>query len=100
MNRVLRELECLNVINLCDGKILGNVCDIEIDTNCGKVTAIIIAAGKGIFQIMGETIRICWDQIRCIGEDTILVEYKREECCERNTMQKKFGGWFGKYNCK
>ncbi|MBR5001760.1 MAG: YlmC/YmxH family sporulation protein [Firmicutes bacterium] len=94
MNRGIRELECLNVVNLCDGKILGTINDVEIDTNCGKIVAVSVSSGKGIFQGITETIRICWEQIKCIGEDIILVEYKREPCCDKSNSRKKLHGWF------
>lgn len=94
MNRGIRDLECLNVVNLCDGKILGTISDVEIDTNCGKIMAVSVSSGKGIFQGISETIRICWDQIKCIGEDTILVEYKKETCFDKSNSHKKFSGWF------
>lgn len=96
MNRTMRELECLNVVNLCDGKILGTICDMEIEPNCGKITAIYITSGKGILFGNGENIKICWEQIKCIGEDTVLIEYKREICCDKNNTQRRLFGWFSK----
>jgi len=98
--RTMRELEYLNVINLCDGKILGRICDMDIETDCGRVTAIIIKPEKGIFCWTDETIRICWEQIRCIGEDTILVEYKREANSGKNHQNRKYGGFLSCFNCK
>ena len=92
--RSIRELECLNVVNLCDGKILGTICDMEIDPECGKILSISVSCGKGIFLGMNEGIRIRWEQIRCIGEDTVLVEYKKEICCEKAPARKRFGVWF------
>jgi len=51
--------------------------DTEIDTCCAKVTAIIIYGKCRLFGLLGreEDIVICWDEIQCIGEDTVLVKY-------------------------
>ena len=38
----LRELQNKDVINLCSGKFLGHICDLEIESDCGKITAVYI----------------------------------------------------------
>ncbi len=78
----LREKE---VINIKDGCRLGCVCDVEVDTGCGKVVSLIIF-GRGIFfGLFGrnDDIVICWDDIQVIGDDTILV------CFEKNPLRSK-----------
>ncbi len=94
----LRELD---VINICDGRNLGYVCDIQIDTDCGKVCAIFVS--ESIFGFGGtkNTMKIPWDKISCIGADTILVDVggKGEGCacrCDddgKKEKRKKYG-WF------
>ena len=76
----LRELECKDVINLCDGKFLGHISDLELDGDCGKITAVFVSAQSGFWSAGREDLRICWDSIRCIGEDAVLVEYRVQEC--------------------
>ena len=36
------ELHCREVINLCDGARLGEVCDLVFDPVCGQITAIVV----------------------------------------------------------
>lgn len=71
------ELRNKEVINICDGRSLGFVCDIEVDLECGKIMGIILPCKKNFFRLFGnpcEDFLIKWDQIRTIGEDVILVE--------------------------
>ncbi len=65
------------VICIKDGTILGCVCDVEIDTSCGKLTAIVIYGRPKCFGLFGrcEDIIIPWSCIEIIGEDTILVNF-------------------------
>ena len=65
------------VVNICDGKRLGFVCDVDIDMSTGRLNSIIIPAKGKLFGIFGnkEDYVIPWDKIRTIGEDIILVDY-------------------------
>ncbi|MBQ4297331.1 MAG: YlmC/YmxH family sporulation protein [Clostridia bacterium] len=68
----LREKE---VINVCDGRRLGQVCDLEFDTDSGRITALMIGAPKGFFGWgKEETVVVPWQQIQRIGADIILVD--------------------------
>ena len=64
------------VINICDGKRLGFVCDVEIDVCQGVLKSIVVpGAGKWIpWSGAPKNIVIPWDMIKVIGEDVILVE--------------------------
>ena len=63
------------VINVCDAKKLGHVCNYEIDLCEGKITAIFVPGDSGFLGFSrGADLRIPWDRIRKIGEDAILVE--------------------------
>ncbi len=75
MNCCITDLCEKEIINLKDGTRLGNVNDVEIDTCTGKLIAIIICAKSKLFGLGGkeEDLRICWEQIEVIGDDTILV---------------------------
>jgi len=66
MNCCITELRCKEVINKANGCRIGLVSDIEVDSCCGRVVAIIVYGRP-------ERIRICWEDIDVIGEDTILV---------------------------
>jgi len=80
------ELRCKEIINLCDGSRLGYAGDFEFEIDSGKILAIIINAQGGIFTFgKNDRIKIPWEKIQCIGEDTILVKVLISECncCER-----------------
>lgn len=71
-----RDLKLKEVINVIDGKRLGNITDIEIDVETGRLTAIVVpGVGKflGLFGRNDDVI-IPWDKIKKIGMDVILVE--------------------------
>ncbi len=88
------ELREKDVINVCDGKKLGYICDMDIDTDCGRVTAVYVS--DKFFSINGNKncIKIRWDMIKCIGEDTILVDAgKICRCEEKCREERKRKGW-------
>jgi len=64
------------VININDGKRLGFVQDVCADLESGTITSIIVPGNNkfmGMFS-SGNEIIIQWQNIKCIGEDVILVE--------------------------
>jgi YlmC/YmxH family sporulation protein len=65
------------VINICDGRRLGFVYDVEIDTCDGKVLAIVVVSPCPWFWFFGrdEEYVISWCDIERIGDDIILVKY-------------------------
>lgn len=66
------------VINICDARRLGCVCDVDIDYCTGTVNAIVVPGpGRGWFSCFGgclNDIVIPWENIHRIGEEVILVE--------------------------
>ncbi len=89
----LREKE---VINLCDGRRLGFICDLELCD--GQVTAIVVP-GEGTFFGFGRCARIVipWEKIVTIGSDAILVRADAE-LCTASCGEKQKGhrpNWFG-----
>ncbi len=75
MNCCVTELRCKEVINKADGCRIGLVNDVEVDSCCGRVVALIVLGKPKYWGICGqrERIRICWEDIDVIGSDTILV---------------------------
>ncbi|PFJ15264.1 YlmC/YmxH family sporulation protein [Bacillus cereus] len=71
----ISELQMKDVINISDGKRLGNIGDVEIDMNTGKVQSIIISKQARMLGIFGKDVEIVipWKEIAKIGEDVILV---------------------------
>jgi len=83
MSCCVRDFRDKEVINICDGKRLGYVCDVEVDTACGQIRAIIVP-GENKFLGFGkgcDTV-IPWNNIRCIGNDIILVELGGLQNCK------------------
>ncbi|MDD6021255.1 MAG: YlmC/YmxH family sporulation protein [Oscillospiraceae bacterium] len=75
MRCCITDLRNKKVINAKNGCVLGNVCDVEIDTCTGKVVAIVIFGKLRCFGLMGrdDDIKIAWEDISVIGDETILV---------------------------
>ena len=64
------------VININDGKRLGFVQDVTADLESGVITSIIVPGNTKFFNMFSgnNDIIIPWQNIRCIGDDVILVE--------------------------
>ena len=71
----LSEIQNKDVINLNTGMKIGNIIDIKINSESGKIESLILERKKfsSIFNSNDE-IEIYWTQINKIGEDVILVE--------------------------
>lgn len=73
------ELKCKEVINLCDCRKLGKVQDIEFNpcTGCIEKIYLPICSNKfGIFFQPEPDLVICFNEIKQIGPDIILVDVK------------------------
>ncbi len=70
----LSDLQNKAVINLIDGKNIGNIIDINVDDN-GKTTGLVVEKHKFIISYFSskKEVTISWEQIEKIGEDVILV---------------------------
>ncbi|RBP45565.1 PRC-barrel domain-containing protein [Garciella nitratireducens] len=78
------EFKELEVINLYNGKILGNVSDLIINMKEGKIEAIIVPESnkiRTIFNTKNEYV-ILWNEIKKIGEEVILVVHDYESCLQ------------------
>ena len=72
----LSELKCKDVINIRDCKKLGHVCDLEFDPCSGCIQKIMVPSCNRIFSFMRcePEIVICFNEIKQIGPDIILVD--------------------------
>ena len=62
------------VVNVCDGKKLGCVAEVEFNVCDGKLTAIVVPLESGFLGLGAkERLVIPWEKIVRIGEDVILV---------------------------
>lgn len=75
MTERIAELKDRQVVSVSDGTVLGMVGDIELDTESGKLTAIVIYGKQKAFGILGreDDLVIPWSEIEVIGSETILV---------------------------
>ena len=70
----LSDLQHKDVINIKDGKKIGNIIDIMIESN-GTMTGLVVEKSKFLISMFSnkDEIVISWNQIEKIGEDVILV---------------------------
>ncbi len=82
INCRIAELQCKEVINVCDGCRLGYICDVEVDVCTGKLVSIIVPGRWSIFTLFSgsDEYVICWDQIEKIGDDIVLVRFDTSSC--------------------
>ncbi len=64
-----------DVISVNNASILGEIFDVEIDENSGKINSLIIRGKLRFFGLFGrkENTVIPWHCVSVIGEETILV---------------------------
>ena len=90
-----------DVINTCGGRRLGYICDYQIDGDCGKICAVYVTGQPMMFGLFccKNALRIAWEDIVCIGEDTVLVQLPESCHCEpcdgkpETHGKRKKGGW-------
>lgn len=71
----LSELQSKYIVNMQDGKNIGNIVDVKINEQTGMIESLIIEVSKGMFSFnrgLDES-EIKWKSIAKIGEDVILV---------------------------
>lgn len=73
----LSDLQSKNLVNVTDGKNIGNIIDIKINQN-GNIESLIIETKTGLFSFLNKDIdlEVLWSNIVKIGEDVILVNLK------------------------
>lgn len=70
----LSELQSKKIISMNDGKQIGVITDVVIDTN-GKIESLIIESAKSLFSLSRDMdSKVYWSEITKIGEDVILVK--------------------------
>ena len=70
----LSDLQNKDIVNIVDGKNIGNIIDAKIDERNGAIISLLVESkGKLISFSRGEDMEIKWQNIERIGEDVILV---------------------------
>lgn len=72
----LSDLQNKDVINVNDGKKIGNIIDVMIENSTGRLESLIVEKSKFLISMFSnkDEIEIYWEQIEKIGEDVILVK--------------------------
>lgn len=72
----ISDLRLREVINIVDGRRLGEIKDIELDLEKGKIKSIILPGPGRFLRFFGrnEDIIVPWEKIKKLGVDVILVE--------------------------
>lgn len=71
----ISDLRSRDVINILDGKKLGNIVDIDLDLDNGRVLSLVLPGRtKGFLFTKREEVVVPWNKIVRIGRDVILVE--------------------------
>ncbi len=70
----LSDLQTKNIVNIIDGRNVGNIIDVNVSED-GTIESLIIEANKSFFSLNRESdTEINWKDIAKIGEDVILVK--------------------------
>ena len=72
----LSELQNKDLINIRDGKKIGNIIDAFFDIKSGIIEKLIIEPNKSLFSLKNNVIEIKFSSINKIGEDVILIDYE------------------------
>ena len=80
MKQCIEDMREKEVISVSDGARIGFVSDIEIDTVAANLTALIVYGRPKLFGLLGreDDVIIPWQNVKLIGDDTVLVDYKAE----------------------
>ena len=76
----LTDLQDKDIINIINGKVIGKIIDLSLDTD-GKLEYLIVEKTRFFLSLFSSKneIRVNWKEIRKIGEDVILVELNTSE---------------------
>ncbi len=71
----MSDLQNKDIINILDGKKIGNIIDVRFNIQSGSIEKLIIEPSKSFFSIKNNSIEIDFNKIKKIGEDVILIEF-------------------------
>ncbi len=71
----LSDLQNKDIINIIDGKKIGNIIDAKFNITSGVIEKLVLSPSKSLFSLKNSTIEINYSKIKKIGEDVILIEY-------------------------
>ena len=71
----LSDLQNKDLINIIDGKKIGNIIDARFNIETGIIEKLVIEPTKSFFSLKNNSLEINYQDINKIGEDVILVNY-------------------------
>ena len=71
----MSDLQNKDIVNIIDGKKIGNIIDARFNVATGTIEKLIIEPSKSLFSIKNTSIELEFNRIKKIGEDVILIEY-------------------------
>ena len=75
MSAKISDLQERQIVNIADGKCLGNIKDVELNVLEGCIQALVLPSNGGflgLLQNQGELL-IPWQKVVCIGVDVVLI---------------------------
>ncbi len=71
----LSDLQNKDIVNVSDGRNIGNIIDVKIDERNGAIIALVVEPSKKMMSFInrGQDQEVAWQNIERIGEDVILV---------------------------
>jgi len=75
----LSDLQSKDVINVVDGRKIGNIVDAYVEQESGRITKLVVEPNRAFNKFFStkEELDVIWEQIIKIGEDVILVDLNR-----------------------
>lgn len=99
MSAKISDLQERQIVNIADGKCLGNVKDIELNIIDGTIQALVLVGTGGLLgmlQNQGELF-IPWEKVIRIGVDVVLIDMpellETEYGCQRKRHRKANKTW-------
>lgn len=86
------EIRKKEVINQRDGQKIGYADDLNIDSNHARIISLIVFGRPRFFGLFGYKTDcvIPWENIRLLGEDTILVDFSVQKMPKKAKKRNKF----------
>ncbi len=81
------ELRQLDVVNVEDGSIVGNVCDVDVDPDTGRLRSLILDRPSGRFFrfLRHDDLELPWEEVILVGIDVVLIRAKSEKNSKHQT---------------
>ena len=94
MSAKISDLQERQIVNIADGKCLGNIKDIELNMREGTIQALVLPGTggfRGFLQNQGELL-IPWHKVVRIGVDVVLIdmpELAEERLCNAQRLRRR-----------